>query len=64
MVNIGAFGFDLTKAQLGSNYEYFLYWIYTALNIPSGIIGDYLGKKKVLVTGLCSLVDLHHYRRG
>ncbi|EPK6347946.1 MFS transporter [Proteus mirabilis] len=50
MVNIGA-EFDLTKAQLGSIMSIFFIG-YTALNIPSGIIGDYLGKKKVLVTGV------------
>ncbi|MEQ4987952.1 MFS transporter [Proteus vulgaris] len=50
MVNIGA-EFDLTKAQLGSIMSIFFIG-YTALNIPSGMIGDYLGKKKVLVTGV------------
>lgn len=50
MVNIGA-EFDLSKAQLGSIMSIFFIG-YTALNIPSGMIGDYLGKKKVLVTGV------------
>lgn len=44
MVNIGA-EFDLSKAQLGSIMSIFFIG-YTALNIPSGMIGDYLGKKK------------------
>nr|WP_314267990.1 MFS transporter [uncultured Moellerella sp.] len=50
MVNIGD-EFSLSKAQLGSIMSIFFIG-YTLLNIPSGIIGDYLGKKKVLVTGV------------
>lgn len=43
--------FDLSAAQLGLISSIFFIG-YAALNIPSGIMGDKIGKKKVLVPGV------------
>lgn len=43
--------YSLTNAEIGSIMSLF-YLGYTLLNAPSGLIGDILGKKLVLVTGV------------
>jgi len=43
--------FDLNKAQVGGIMSLF-FLAYTALQVPSGILGDKIGRKNVLVSGL------------